>query len=168
MREKRYYKGMKGTQGKDKERNDKVKSSTGGTSSETINQTINQTIERNKTMNNQIKLKDGETLTWAIYENGSGVLSLVIFAETVSNARPVAAVFDVLPDNVLPALDDLDMIDMWQGVNYDVADIHRFLEDEAARPVAYTQVPRTGEMDTIMEIERMGYAARKAFNIAEE
>lgn len=164
MREKRYYKGMKGTQGKEEERNDKVKSSTGGTTSETINQTI----ERNKTMSNQINLMAGETLTWAVYENGSGVLSLVIFAETVSNARPVAAVFDILPDNVLPALDDLDMIDMWQGVNYDVADIHRFLRDEAARPVAYTQVPRTGEMETIMEIERMGYAARKAFNIADE
>lgn len=164
MREKRYYEGMKGTQGKEEERNDKVKSSTGGTTSETINQTI----ERNKTMSNQINLMAGETLTWAVYENGSGVLSLVIFAETVSNARPVAAVFDILPDNVLPALDDLDMIDMWQGVNYDVADIHRFLRDEAARPVAYTQVPRTGEMETIMEIERMGYAARKAFNIADE
>ena len=110
----------------------------------------------------------GETLTWAVYENGSGVLSLVIFAEIVSNARPVAGVFDILPDNVLPALDDLDMIDMWQGVNYDVADINRFLRDEAARPVAYTQVPRTGEVETIMEIERMGYAARKAFNIADE
>ena len=142
MREKRYYKGMKGTQGKKE--------------------------ERNKTMSNQINLMAGETLTWAVYENGSGVLSLVIFAETVSNARPVAGVFDILPDNVLPALDDLEMIDMWQGVNYEVADIHRFLRDEAARPVAYTQVPRTGEMETIMEIERMGYAARKAFNIADE
>lgn len=30
MREKRYYKDMKGTQRKEKERNDKVKSSTGG------------------------------------------------------------------------------------------------------------------------------------------
>lgn len=153
---------MKGTQGK--ERNDKVKSSTGGTTSETINQTI----ERNKTMSNQINLNDGETLTWAIYENGAGVLSLVLFAETISDARPVAAVSDILPDNVLPALDDLDMIDMWDGVNYDVADIHRFLRNEAARPVAYTQVPRTGEMETIMEIERMGCAARKAFNIADE
>lgn len=142
MREKRYYKDMKGTQGKEE--------------------------ERNKTMSNQLNLMAGETLTWAVYENGSGVLSLVIFAETVSNARPVAGVFDILPDNVLPALDDLDMIDMWQGVNYDVADIHRFLRDEAARPVAYTQVPRTGEVETIMEIERMGYAARKAFNIADE
>lgn len=119
-------------------------------------------------MSNPIKLEAGETLTWAVYENGSGVLSLVIFAETDSNARPVAAVFDILPDNVLPALDDLDMIDMWQGVNYDVADIHRFLRDEAARPVAYTQVPYTGEMETIMEIERMGYAARKAFDVAGE
>lgn len=142
MREKRYYKGMKGTQGKEE--------------------------ERNKTMSKQINLMAGETLTWAVYENGSGVLSLVIFAESVSNARPVAGVFDILPDNVLSALDDLDMIDMWQGVNYDVADIHRFLRDEAARPVAYTQVPRTGEIETIMEIERMGYAARKAFNIADE
>lgn len=142
MREKRYYKDMKGTQGKEKER---------------------KTI-----MKTQVNLMAGETLTWAVYENGSGVLSLVIFAETASNARPVAAVFDILPDNVLPALDDLDMIDMWQGVNYDVADIHRFLRDEAARPVAYTQVPRTGEVETIMEIERMGYAARKAFNIAGE
>lgn len=133
---------MKGTQGKEKER---------------------KTI-----MKTQVNLMAGETLTWAVYENGSGVLSLVIFAETASNARPVAAVFDILPDNVLPALDDLDMIDMWQGVNYDVADIHRFLRDEAARPVAYTQVPRTGEVETIMEIERMGYAARKAFNIAGE
>lgn len=119
-------------------------------------------------MSNQINLMAGETLTWAVYENGSGVLSLVIFAETDSNARPVAAVFDILPDNVLPALDDLDMIDMWDGVNYDVADIHRFLRDEATRPVAYTQVPRTGETETIMEIERMGCAARKAFNIADE
>lgn len=165
MREKRYYKGMKGTQGKEEERNDKVKSSTGGTTSETINQTK----ERNKTMSNQINLMAGETLTWAVYENGSGVLSLVIFAETVSNARPVAAVFDILPDNVLPALDDLDMIDMWQGVNYDVADIHRYLRDEAARPVAYSSViSPSGEVETIMEIERMGYAARKAFNIADE
>ena len=119
-------------------------------------------------MSNQINLNDGETLTWAVYENGSGILSLVLFAESVSNARPVAGVFDLLPDNILPALDDLDMIDMWQGVNYDVADIHRFLSNEAARPVAYTQVPRNGEMETIMEIERMGYAARKAFNIADE
>lgn len=119
-------------------------------------------------MSNPINLEAGETLTWAIYENGSGVLSLVLFAETVSDSRPVAGVFDILPDNVLPALDDLDMIDMWQGVNYDVADIHRYLRDEAARPVAYTQVPRTGEIETIMEIERMGYAARKAFNIADE
>lgn len=165
MREKRYYKSMKGTQEQMKERNDKVKSSTEGTTSETINQTK----ERNKTMSNQINLMAGETLTWAVYENGSGVLSLVIFAETVSNARPVAAVFDILPDNVLPALDDLDMIDMWQGVNYDVADIHRFLRDEAARPVAYSSVTAAaGEMETIMEIERMGYAARKAFNIAGE
>lgn len=119
-------------------------------------------------MSNQISLNDGETLTWGVYENGSGILSLVLFAETISDARPVAGVFDILPDNVLPALDDLDMIDMWQGVNYDVADIHRFLRDEAARPVAYTQVPRNGEMETIMEIERMGCAARKAFNIADE
>lgn len=126
------------------------------------------TIERNKTMSNQIKLNDGETLTWAVYENGSGILSLVLFAETISDARPVAAVYDILPDNVLPALDDLDMIDMWEGVNYDVADIHRFLMDEAARPVAYTQVPGAGEMETIMEIERMGCAARKAFNVADE
>lgn len=119
-------------------------------------------------MSNQINLQDGETLTWAIYENGSGILSLVLFGETISDARPVAAVFDIQPDNVLPALDDLDMIDMWQGVNYDVADIHRFLRDEAARPVAYTQVPRCGELETIMEIERMGCAARKAFNVAGE
>lgn len=159
MREKRYYKDMKGTQGKEEERNDKEKSSTG---------TLIKQIERKTNMKNQINLMAGETLTWAVYENGSGVLSLVIFAETVSNARPVAGVFDILPDNVLPALDDLDMIDMWQGVNYDVADIHRFLRDEAARPVAYTQVPRTGEVETIMEIERMGYAARKAFSIAGE
>lgn len=164
MREKRYYKDMEGTQGKEGERKDKEKSSTGWTTSETINPTM----ERNKTMSNQINLIGGETLTWAVYENGSGILSLVLFAETISDARPVAGVFDILPDNVLPALDDLDMIDMWQGVNYDVADIHRFLRDEAARPVAYTQVPRTGETETIMEIERMGYAARKAFNLADE
>ena len=116
----------------------------------------------------QINLMAGETLTWAVYENGAGVLSLVLSAKTVLEARPVAAVFDILPDNVLPALDDLDMIDMWQGVNYDVADIHRYLRDEAARPVAYTQVPRCGGTETIMEIERMGYAARKALNIADE
>ena len=160
MREKRYYKDMKGTQGKEEERNDKVKSSTGTA--------LGNNKRKETIMNNQIKLQDGETLTWAVYENGAGILSLVLYAETVSDARPVAAVYDILPDNVLPALDDLDMIDMWEGVNYDVADIHRFLEDEAARPVAYTQVPRTGEVETIMEIERMGYAARKAFNIAGE
>lgn len=120
-------------------------------------------------MSNQIiNLKDGETLTWAVYENGSGILSLVLFAETISNARPVAAVFDILPDNVLPALDDLDMIDMWDGVNYNPADIDTFLRYEATRPVAYTTVTAAGETETIMEIERMGYAARKAFNIAGE
>lgn len=154
---------MRGTQGKEIERNDKVKSSRGATS-----ETINQTIERNKTMSNQIDLNDGETLTWGVYENGSGILSLVIFAETDSDARPVAAVFDILPDNVLPALDDLDMIDMWDGVNYNPADIDTFLRYEATRPVAYTTVTAAGEMETIMEIERMGCAARKAFNVADE
>ena len=119
-------------------------------------------------MNTQIKLNDGETLTWAVYENGSGILSLVLFAETIAHARPVAAVFDIFSFDVAPALADLDMIDMWQGVNYDIADIHQFLRDEATRPVAYTQVSRTGEVETIMETERMGYAARKAFNIADE
>ena len=116
-------------------------------------------------MNNQIKLKDGETLTWAIYENGSGVLSLVLYAETIAHARPVAAVFDILPWDVKPALANLEMIDMWQGVNYDVADIHRFLRDEAVRPVACTQVPHTGEVETIMETERMGYTAKRAFGL---
>lgn len=119
-------------------------------------------------MSNQIDLNGGETLTWGVYENGSGILSLVLFAETDSDARPVAAVFDVLPDNVLPALDDLDMIDMWDGVNYNPADIDTFLRYEATRPVAYTTVTAAGEVETIMEIERMGCAARKAFNIADE
>jgi hypothetical protein len=125
--------------------------------------------KRNKTMKNQINLKDGETLTWAIYENGSGVLSLVLFAETIAHARPVAAVFDIFPFDVAPALEDLEMISMWQGVNYDVADIQQFLRDEATRPVAYsTVIYPSGGVETIMEIERMGYAARKAFNIANE
>lgn len=120
-------------------------------------------------MSNQINLKDGETLTWAIYENGSGVLSLVLFAETITHARPVAAVFDMFPWDVKPSIADLDMISMWQGVNYDVADIHQYLRGEATRPVAYsTVIYPSGEVETIMEIERMGYAAREAFNIADE
>lgn len=124
--------------------------------------------ERNKTMSNQIKLNDGETLTWAVYENGAGILSLVLSAKTVLDARPVAAVFDILPDNVLPALADLDMINMWDGVNYNPADIDTFLRYEATRPVAYTTITAAGEKETIREEERMGYAARKAFNIADE
>lgn len=142
MREKRYSKDMKGTQEEEK-----------GT----------------RTKKKQINLKDGETLTWAIYENGSGVLSLVLFAETIAHARPVAGVFDILPWDVKPALSDLDMIHMWEGVNYDIADIHTFLRQEATRLVAYTTVIYpTGNVETIMEEERMGYAARKAFNIADE
>lgn len=121
-----------------------------------------------KTMSNQIKINDGETLTWAVYENGAGVLSLVLSAKTVLEARPVAAVFDILPDNVLPALADLDMVNMWDGVNYNPADIDTFLRYEATRPVAYTTVTAAGETETIMEIERMGYAAKWALNIADE
>ena len=117
-------------------------------------------------MNTQIKLKDTETLTWAIYENGSGVLSLVLFAETITNARPVAAIFDILPWDVKPALEDLDMIDMWEGVNYDVADIHTFLREEATRPVAYsTVIYPTGNVETMIEQERMGYTAKRAFGL---
>ena len=48
-------------------------------------------------MNTQIKLQDGETLTWAVHENGAGILSLVLYAETIAHARPVAAVFDIFP-----------------------------------------------------------------------
>lgn len=120
-------------------------------------------------MSNQIKLDAVETLTWAIYENGSGILSLVLFAETISDARPVAALFDIFPWAVATALDDLDMISMWDGVNYNPADIDTFLETEAGRPVAYTTVLlSSGEVETItiMETERMGHAARKAFNIS--
>ena len=100
-------------------------------------------------MNNQIKLNDGETLTWAIYENGSGILSLVLYAETITNARPVAAVFDILPWDVKPALADLDMIHMW----------------EAGRPVAYNAVSHTGAVETVIEQERMGYTAKWAFGL---
>ena len=117
-------------------------------------------------MKNQIKLKDGETLTWAIYENGSGVLSLVLYAETIAHARPVAAVFDILPWDVKPALADLDMIHMWEGVNYDVKDIHTFLREEATRPVAYsTVIYPSGEVETMIEQERMGYTAKWAFGL---
>ena len=116
-------------------------------------------------MSNQINLKDGETLIGAVCENSSGVLSLVLFAKTVLDARPVAAVFDILPDNVLPALEDLDMISMWEGVNYNRADIDTFLRYEATRPVAYTTVTAAGKTETIMETERMGYAAKWAFNL---
>ena len=120
-------------------------------------------------MSNQINLEDGETLTWAIYENGSGILSLVLFAETISDARPVAALFDIFPWAVAPALEDLDMINVWDGVTYDVADIHTFLRTEASRPVAYSAVTYpSGEVETIKEIERMGYAARRAFNISDD
>lgn len=120
-------------------------------------------------MNNQIKLKDGETLTWAIYENGSGVLSLVLYAETIAHARPVAALFDIFPWAVAHVLEDLDMIHMWEGVNYDAADIITFLRTEAGRPVAYsTVIYPSGEVETIMEEERMGWCARRAFNIADE
>lgn len=118
-------------------------------------------------MNNQIKLEAGETLTWAIYENGSGVLSLVLFAETISDAHPVAALFDVFPWAVAHVLEDLDMIHMWEGVNYDPADINTFLQTEAGRPVAYSTVTPAGETETIMEPERMGRCARRAFNISE-
>lgn len=117
-------------------------------------------------MNNQINLKDGETLTWAIYENGSGVLSLVLYAETIAHARPVAAVFDIRPRDVKPALADLDMIRMWEGVNYDVKDILTYLREEATRPVAYTTVIYpTGNVETIMDEERMGYTAKWAFGL---
>jgi hypothetical protein len=120
-------------------------------------------------MSNQINLKDGETLTWAIYENGSGVLSLVLYAETIAHARPVAALFDIFPWAVAPALEDLEMINVWEGVNYDVADIRTFLRTEATRPVAYsTVIYPSGEVETIMEEERMGWCARRAFNIADE
>lgn len=73
-------------------------------------------------------MEEGETLTWAVFENGAGILSLVLFAGTIAHARPVAAVFDILPDNILPALDDLDMINMWDGVNYNPADIDTFYD----------------------------------------
>ena len=120
-------------------------------------------------MDNQIKLQDGETLTWAIYENGSGILSLVLFAETISDARPVAALFDIFPWAVAPALDDLDMVNMWDGVNYDVADIDTFLSTEAGRPVAYSAVIYpSGDVVTTKDIGRMGRAARKAFNIPDD
>lgn len=45
-------------------------------------------------MSNPIKLNAGETLTWAIYENGSGVLSLVLYAETISDARKAFNIAD--------------------------------------------------------------------------
>ena len=65
-----------------------------------------------------------------------------------------------------PALADLEMIHMWEGVNYDVKDIHTFLREEATRPVAYTTVIYpTGNVETIMEEKRMGYTAKWAFGL---
>ena len=117
-------------------------------------------------MSNQINLRDEETLTWAIIENGSGVLSLVLYAESAtSDARPVAAVYNILPWDVKPALDDLDMIQLWEGVTYDIDDINTYLQYEATRPVAYTTVSHTGEVDTVIERDRMGYTAKRAFGL---
>lgn len=116
-------------------------------------------------MHKQINLTDDETLTWAIYESGSGILSLVLYAETIAHARPVAAVFGLLPEDVKPALADLDMVHMWEGVDYDIADIHTFLRDEATRPVAYSAVNPTGSVETTVDAERMGYAAKRAFGL---
>lgn len=60
---------------------------------------------------------------------------------------------------------DLEMISMREGVNYNPADIDNFLRYEATRPVAYTTVTTAGKTETIMEEERMGYAAKWAFNL---
>ncbi len=58
------------------------------------------------------------------------------------------------------------MISMWEGVNYNPADIDTFLRYEAGRPVAYsTVIYPTGNVETVIEQERMGYTAKWAFDL---
>jgi hypothetical protein len=116
-------------------------------------------------MNNQIELKDNESLTWTLYESGSGILSLVFYAETQVHVHPVAAVFGISPEDVMPAIENMDKKHMWKGATYDPEVIDLFLVYEGVRPVAYTLISEYGELVAIREIDRMGKAARRAFNL---
>ena len=100
-------------------------------------------------MNTQIELKDGETLTWAIYENGDGLLSLIFFATSPSHARPIAALLNIYPWDALPTLDDSDIVRLWQAVNerelgdwctYDPEEINRYLEQRFCQSVAKASI----------------------------
>lgn len=96
-------------------------------------------------MINHINLQAGETLTWAIYENGDGLLSLIFFAKSSSHARPIAALLNIYPWDALPELDDSDIARLWKAVKenelgawctYDPAEINQYLEQRFCQPVA--------------------------------
>lgn len=96
-------------------------------------------------MNTQIELKDNEIPAWAFYENGDGLLSLIFFAKSPSHARPLAALLDIYPGDALPAIDDSDIVRLWQAVNerelgdwctYDAKEINQYLEQRFCQPVA--------------------------------
>lgn len=116
-------------------------------------------------MNNQIELDDGETLTWEVYESGDGILSMVFYAETTWYARPVAALYEVFPGDISDCGEDLSELSKWNDVTYEVdADtVCQFLLAHACHRVAYSQITHAGEMETIVDTDRMGDAARQAF-----
>ncbi len=116
-------------------------------------------------MNNQIELKDNESLTWTLYESGSGILSLVFYAETVVHVRPIAAVFGISPEDVVPAIENMDKMHMWKGATFDLDVIDLFLSYTGERPVAYTLISEYGELVAAKQTDRMGDAARRAFNL---
>lgn len=96
-------------------------------------------------MNTQITLKDNEIPTWAFYENGEGLLSLIFFAKSSSHAHPIAALLNIYPWDALPELDDSDIARLWKAVKenelgawctYDPAEINWYLEQRFCQPVA--------------------------------
>lgn len=100
-------------------------------------------------MNTQITLKNNETPAWAFYENGEGLLSLIFFAKSSSHARPIAALLNIYPWDVLPELDDSDIARLWKAVNerelgdwctYDAKEINRYLEQRFCQSVAKASI----------------------------
>lgn len=110
-----------------------------------------------------IKRNANSAITWILCEDGAGNLSMAFYRESKANLECFAVLPTVRPQDVKGCINDLEMINMWEGVEYDKARIEEMLSEIARDDVASTGIAYcTGDLELTIQWEKMGYAAREA------
>lgn len=115
------------------------------------------------TQNWLLNTSTDETLTYQVFEDNAGNLSMLIYTEDAEKASLIGACLGIMPEDIKTCIEDLDMWHTWGGL-VDVKDFEKDLDQirDFCALVEGTRVESLG-LIRVTNWDRMGEAAKQAF-----